>query len=80
MYEILLDEKNLYYPGDEINAVTEATITESVEDAGYMNITVPSTNPLYGKIWERKSDIKVLKDLEIIWSGEVRNISLNMRC
>ena len=31
-YEILLDEKNLYYPGDEVNAVTEARITESVED------------------------------------------------
>ena len=79
MNEILLDGKSLYYPGDTINAVTEAIITEALNDSGYMDITVPPTNPLYDYIYERKSVIEVKKNSSIIWEGEVVDISENMK-
>ena len=79
MYEILLDGKSLYYPGDSLNAVTEAKITEALNDSGYMDILVPPTNPLYGNIYERKSEIEVRKDSFVIWKGEVVDISENMK-
>lgn len=79
MNEILLDGKSLYYPGDTINAVTEAIITEALNDSGYMDITVPPTNPLYDYIYERKSVIEVKKNSFIIWEGEVVDISENMK-
>lgn len=79
MYEILLDGKSLYYPGDIISAVTEAKITEELNDSGYMDINVPPINPLYGYIYERKSVITVKKDSSVIWEGEVVDISENMK-
>lgn len=79
MYEIFMDDKSLYYPGDKINVVTEAKIREALDDAGYMDITVPPTNPLYESIQERKTDIEVYKDNKSIWEGEVRDISDNMK-
>lgn len=79
MYEVLLDGKSLYYPGDAINAVTEAKITETLNDSGYMDILVPPTNPLYDCIYERKSEIEVRKDSSVIWKGEVVDISENMK-
>lgn len=79
MYEILLDGKSLYYPGDAINAVAEAKITEELNDSGYMDILVPPINPLYNCIYERKTVITVKKDSSIIWEGEVVDISENMK-
>lgn len=79
MYEILLDGKSLYYPGDSLNAVTEAKITEALNDSGYMDILVPPTNPLYDNIYERKSEIEVRKDSSVIWKGEVVDVSENMK-
>lgn len=79
MYEILLDGKSLYYPGDTINAVTEAKITEALNDSGYMDITVPPTNPLYEYIYERKSVIEVKKNSSVIWEGEVIDIFETMK-
>ena len=79
MYEILMDRKSLYYPGDAINAVAEAKITEELNDSGYMDILVPPTNPLYNCIYERKTVITVKKDSSIIWEGEVVDISENMK-
>lgn len=79
MYEILLDGKSLYYPGDTINAVTEAKITEALNDSGYMDITVPPTNPLYEYIYERKSVIEVKKNSSVIWEGEVIDIPETMK-
>lgn len=79
MYEILLDGKTLYYPGDSISAVTEAKITEMLNDSGYMDITVPPTNPLYECIYERKSVVTVKKDVSVVWEGEVIDISETIR-
>lgn len=79
LYEIYMDGENLYYPGDVINAVSEAKISEELNSAGFMNIVVPLTNPLYDNIYERKTTIEVRKDGEYVWSGEVRNIGQNMK-
>lgn len=79
MYEIYMDDKNLYYPGDAINAVMEARVSEELNSTGSMNITVPLTNPLYDKIYERKTTIEVRKSGEYVWGGEVRNIGQNMK-
>lgn len=79
MYEILLDGKILYYPGDSISAVTEAKITEALNDSGYMDIIVPPNNPLYECIYERKSVVIVKKNSSVIWEGEVVDISETMK-
>ncbi len=79
MYEILLDGKNLYYPGDTINSVLKARIKTELNDSGCMDITVPEQNPLYNEISERSSCISVLKDGKEIWEGEVREITKNMQ-
>lgn len=79
MYEIYVDGVSLYYPGDKINTVTEAKIMEELNVAGYMNITVPPTNPLYGSAQERKTTVEVRKDNVPIWGGEVREITQNMQ-
>ena len=79
MYEILMDEKILYYPGDMISAVTEARITEVLNDSGYMDIRIPPNNPLRECIYERKSVILVKKDTSTVWEGEITEISETMK-
>lgn len=79
MYEIYVDNVCLYYPGDKINTVREAKTTEELNTAGSMNITVPLSNPLYDKFYERKSVVEVRKNGAAIWGGEVRNITQNMK-
>ena len=47
MYEILMDGKHLWYPGDKECVVFSPTLTESLNDAGYLEFKVPQDNPLY---------------------------------
>lgn len=79
MYEIWLDEKILYYPGDKEAVVTSAVLNEALNDSGYFEFTIPITNPLYSQIFERNSLVTVKKDAEEIFHGEVREITTNSK-
>ncbi len=79
MYEVYLDGKNLYYPGDKINALTSALLETKLNESGTLNITVPPTNPLYDLFKRRMSEVTVFKDHKEIWNGEVRSEKRNLR-
>ena len=75
----MMDGKCLWYPGDAECVVSSPELHESLNDAGYMQFTVPTHNPLYNSIKERVSMIQVLKDNKEIFYGVVKEISVNMR-
>ena len=79
MYEILMDGQTLWYPGDPECTVISPEIHEALNDSGYIQFTVPISNPLYSKIYERISMIQVLKDNREIFYGVVKETSVNMR-
>lgn len=72
IYEVLLDGKTLYYPGDLQCAVTNAKLERALNDAGTFDCDVPATNPLYNAIENRRSMVQILKDGREIFYGEVR--------
>lgn len=77
MFEITLNGKTLYHPNSAECNVSEAVIYESLNDAGYMNITIPFSNPVYDEIQERKGKITVYKDNVEMWYGEVRELTVD---
>ena len=79
MYEVYLDGKNLYYPGDKVNALSSAILDRKLDESGRFDIKVPYTNPLFAKFKERVSEVAVRENGEEIWNGEVRSVSNSMR-
>lgn len=77
MFEITLNGKTFYHPNSLDYNVTNAVIHEALNDAGYMDITIPYSNPMYNEIQERKGKIVVYKDNVPLWYGEVRDISVD---
>lgn len=78
IYEILLNGKTLYYPNDDVCAVSNAVLNLALNDAGTLEFDVPYTNPLYGTLQPRISTVQVLKDKEEIFYGEVREVTDNI--
>ncbi|NBJ03603.1 hypothetical protein D3Z62_26835, partial [Lachnospiraceae bacterium] len=72
MYEVYIDGKVLYYPGDDEAVTIEPQLELALNDAGSFEFLLPSGNPEYENIQNRKSMIQVLKDEEEIFYGEVR--------
>ena len=72
MYQVLIDGKDLYYPGDEEYTVSDAVTKLQLNDSGTFECDVPVINPEYGNIKNRISMIQVLKNGEEIFYGEVR--------
>ena len=72
MYQVLIDGRDLYYPGDEEYTVSDATVKLQLNDSGTFECNVPVTNPEYANIKNRISMIQVLKDNKEIFYGEVR--------
>ena len=77
MFEITLNGKTLYYPTSADCNVSSAVIYEKLNDAGYMEITIPYSNPMYEEIEERKGTIIVYKDNVELWYGEVRDVAVD---
>lgn len=77
MFEITLNGKTLYHPNSRECNVVSAKIHEELNDAGYMEITIPYTNPMYDDIQERNGSIIVYKDSVEMWYGQVRDISVD---
>jgi hypothetical protein len=72
MYKIKLDGKILYYPGDREAAVINPELDLQTGYAGELTLKVPTLNPLYNDIHNRKSMISVYRDKTEIFYGEVR--------
>ena len=72
MYEVYIDERALYYPGDEEAVILETQLELALNDAGSFEFLLPSGNPEYENIQNRQSMIQVLKDEDEIFYGEVR--------
>lgn len=77
MYDIRLDGKPLWYPGDDEAIVINPELNEALNDAGYIQFTVPEANPLYNDIKERISMVQVYKDDVMIFNAEVREVTVN---
>lgn len=72
MYQVLIDGRDLFYPGDPEYPVLDAVAKQQLNDSGTFECEVPVTNPEYGNIKNRISMIQVLKDEKEIFYGEVR--------
>lgn len=72
MYQILIDGRDLYYPGDEEYTVSDAVVNLQLNDSGSVEFNLPVTNPEYANIKNRISMIQVLKNGNEIFYGEVR--------
>lgn len=74
MYEVYLDGKLLYYPGDEVDMLLSTRLDLDLDAAGAFEFGVPPSNPLYGNIELRRSMVQVMKDKKEIFCGEVREV------
>lgn len=72
MYKVYLDNKLLYYPKDKEYCITEPVVSLALNDAGTFEFGVPVLNPLYERISNRKSMVRIEKDGNEIFYGEVR--------
>ncbi len=72
MFEVYLDDELLYYPNDSELCIIDPVLDMALNDSGSFEFGLPVTNPLYDKIFNRKSMIKILKNKKEIFQGEVR--------
>ena len=75
MFDITIDGNTLYHPNSVDYNIISGVIHEKLNDSGYMELTIPYSNPAYDNIVERKSKIVVFKDNVELWYGEVRDVS-----
>lgn len=79
MYQVLLDDKCLYYPGDSEAVLIDPIVTLEVGKAGSFTFTCPPTNPLYDTFLNRKSMVTVMEDAKEIFYGEVRSQEIDFQ-
>ena len=79
MYQILIDGRDLYYPGDEEYVITSGKVNLQLNDSGTFECGVPVSNPEYGNIRNRISMIQVLRNGKEIFYGEVRESGKDFR-
>ena len=72
MYQVLINGRDLYYPGDEEYSVEDAVVKLKLNDSGTFECGVPVQNPEYGSLKNRNSMLQVLKNGKEIFYGEVR--------
>ena len=73
MYFIKLDDNYLYYPGDDKAVLVDPVLELRLDSAGKLSFICPKENPLYDKLYNRKSMVSVYRDKKEIFYGEVRN-------
>lgn len=57
MYEVYIDGKTLYYPGDDEAVIIEPQLELALNDAGSFEFLLPPGNPEYENIQNRQSMI-----------------------
>lgn len=74
MYQVLLDGRDLYYPGDKEYTIEDGTAALQLNDSGTFECGVPVLNPEYENIKPRVSMIQVLKNEKEVFYGEIREV------
>ena len=77
MYEITLNDQTLYHPNSPECSIISAVLHEKLNDAGYLELCIPFSNPMYDEIHERHGKIALYKDNNPTWYGEVRDVSVD---
>lgn len=78
MYKILYDNDFLFDPFDDSRVVYNASITNNINAASYLDFTVTSAHPMYDKIEERSGIITVYWDNEELFQGQITKIELDL--
>lgn len=76
MYEVLLGNKILYYPGNDEFSIYDTELTEDIGQAGEFTFKVPPTNPLYSQLTSGAL-ITIKKDHKEVWRGDIRDIKVD---
>lgn len=58
MYEILMDGKELWYPGDKECVVLSPSLTQALNDSGYIEFKIPPGNPYKDYTFDTKRYLK----------------------
>ena len=74
MYKVKLDDYVLYHPEHPSATLTDPTLELEPGYAGIFQATIPFDNPLYNRVFCRKSMVSVFRDDKEIFYGEVRKI------
>lgn len=77
MYEILLNDKTLYFPASEDYVIYGTNLDLEVGLAGEFEFNVPSSNPLYSQV-KQGAIITILRDNKEYWRGEVKETSVDI--
>lgn len=75
MYEMIMNGKTFFAPANEKYTFTTLELHEALNDAGYIDAMVPSTNPLYDEIEALKSKVVLYKDNNPIFSGLITEVT-----
>ena len=76
MYEVLLGNKTLYYPGSDDYEIYDTELNLEVGSAGEFQFKVPPSNPLYSSL-AMGTLVTVLKNNKEYWRGEIRDIKID---
>lgn len=72
IFEVFIDNKQLYYPGDEKLVIYNSKLEQALNDAGTFEFTITKNNPLYDEIYPRVSSVRITKNDTEIFFGQVR--------
>lgn len=72
IYEVFIDNKQLYYPGNEKLVIYNSKLEQALNDAGTFEFTITKNNPLYDEIYPRVSSVRITKNDTEIFFGQVR--------
>lgn len=78
MFIIDIDGQHAFYQGDEDATAHGIKIDLQVGDAGQLTMTIPRTNPVWGKVTTRKSIVRAMRDGTEVFCGEVRKLGRNI--
>ena len=76
MYEVLIGENTIYYPGNSDYAIYDTELDQEVGKAGEFTFKVPSQNPYYSLLTTGKL-VTILKNRAEYWRGEIKDISVD---
>lgn len=74
MYRILYDDDYIFDPIEEAEVVTDATLTNNINAAAYLDFTISPKHPLYNVLQERAGTVRVYFDQEKLFEGEIYKI------
>lgn len=77
MYEMTLDGKDFFAPANEKYTFIQLELHEALNDAGYIEAQVPSSNPEYENIKVAQSKVELIKDGKAKFRGKVQDVSVD---